>query len=61
MPLSEIQRVNVRKVLANATDVFVSQPLWAFHPFYRPLVLTERARRQLLQNDPEPSGDPEFS
>jgi hypothetical protein len=61
MPLSEIQRVNVRKVLANATDVFVSQPLWAFHPFYRPLVLTERARRHLLQNDPEPSGDPEFS
>jgi hypothetical protein len=61
MPLNDVQAVNVRKVLANSSDEFVGQPLWAFHPYYRPHVLTERARRHLLQNDPEPSGDPEFS
>jgi hypothetical protein len=61
MPLNEVQAVNVRKVLANASDEFVSQPLWAFHPYYRPHVLTERSRRQVLQSDPEPVGDPEYS
>jgi hypothetical protein len=31
------------------------------HPYYRPLLLTERKRRNILQNDPEPSGDSEYS
>jgi hypothetical protein len=61
MPLSDVQAVNVRKVLANSSDEFVSQPLWAFHPFYRPHVLFERARRGFLTSDPEPIGDPEYS
>jgi hypothetical protein len=61
MPLNGVQAANVRKVLASGSDEFVSQPLWAFRPSYRPHVLYERSRRHLLQNDPEPSGDPEFS
>jgi hypothetical protein len=44
-----------------ASDEYVTLPLWEFHPSYRPLVLSERRRRRVLQHDPEPIGDPEYS
>lgn len=61
MPLTESQRVAVRKILGQAADEYVALPLWEFHPHYRPALLSERRRRNVLQNDPEPSGDPEYS
>jgi hypothetical protein len=56
-----MQRVNVVAVLARSSDESLARPLWLFHPYYRPFVLSERARRRVLQNDPEPSGDPEYT
>jgi hypothetical protein len=44
-----------------ASDEYVARPLWEFHPSYRSLVLGERRRRNVLQHDPEPIGDPEYS
>jgi hypothetical protein len=61
MPLSETQRTQTAGVLRMATDEYVALPLWEFHPWQRPAVLNERRRRNLLQTDPEPTGDPEFS
>jgi hypothetical protein len=61
VPLNETQRVNVVAVLARASDEYLAQPLWNFHPYYAPFVLSARARRNVLQHDPEPSGDPEYS
>lgn len=48
------------RILVDASDEYLRQPLWDFHPSYRPLVLSERARRGLI-TDPEPIGDPEYS
>jgi hypothetical protein len=45
MPLSAQQTVNVKAVLARAADEYVRAPLWDFHPYYRPHVLHERAKR----------------
>jgi hypothetical protein len=56
-----MQRVNVAAVLARASGEYLTQPLWHFHPYYRPFVLTERKRRHILQYDPEPTGDSEYS
>ncbi|MGX1133208.1 hypothetical protein RKD49_005398 [Streptomyces glaucescens] len=61
MPLNKYQRARVATWLRGATDEAVSRPLWDFHPYYRPAVLTERKRRNILQSDPEPIGDPEYS
>lgn len=60
MPLSETQRTQTAGVLRMASDSYVSAPLWEFPPQYRPYVLAERRRRNLLQADPEPTGDPEY-
>jgi hypothetical protein len=61
MPLNQTQRVHMVAVLASAADEYLAQPLWNFHPYYRLAVLSERARRRILQADPEPTGDPEYS
>ena len=61
MPLTESQRVVTSKILGRASDEYLARPLWEFHPYYRPFVLTVRARRKLLQHDPEPIGDSEYS
>jgi hypothetical protein len=39
----------------------LSLGLWIFTPDEIPAVLSERRRRNLLQGDPEPIGDPEYS
>lgn len=49
------------RALSSTDDVCVSLPLWLYPPEAAKLVLSERARRGLMQNDPEPIGDPEFS
>lgn len=61
MPLSEIQRAAVMRILGTASDEYLALPLWEFHPSYRPHVLSARRRRNILQNDPEPIGDSEYS
>lgn len=61
MPLTETQRTQTVGVLRTASDEYVALPLWEFHPYIRPHVLSERRRRNVLQNDPEPIGDPEYS
>jgi hypothetical protein len=61
MPPSALQRAVVGRVLRMASDEYVARPLWEFHPSYRSLVLSERRRRNVLQHDPEPIGDPEYS
>ncbi|MGV9659131.1 hypothetical protein ACWDR5_19465 [Streptomyces koyangensis] len=61
MALSTTQRVHVRAVLASASDGYLRLPLWDFHPSYRPYILSERRRRNLLTNDPEPIGDHEYT
>jgi hypothetical protein len=60
VPLSDTQRVTVAKILGRAADEYVVLPLWDFHPYYRPQILAERKRRNLLQHEPEPIGDPEY-
>jgi len=52
---------NWARALRETDDWTLSLPLWGWPPEVRPLVLSERARRGLLQSDPEPTGDPEFS
>jgi hypothetical protein len=44
-----------------ASDEYVALPLWEFPPAYALHVLSERRRRNILQHDPEPIGDPEYS
>ena len=44
-----------------ASDERLSAPLWDWPPEARPYVLSQRRRRGILQGDPEPSGDPEYS
>jgi hypothetical protein len=61
MPLTNTQRKHAAAILGRATDGCLRMPLWGFHPYYRPLVLSERRRRNILQGDPEPIGDPEYS
>ena len=61
MPLTESQRAAVAKYLNGAPDEIVGRPLWELHPYYRPQFLNERRKRNILQIDPEPIGDPEFS
>jgi hypothetical protein len=46
---------------ALGSDDLVRRPLWEFPPRDRLAVLTERARRGFLTNDPEPIGDPEYA
>jgi hypothetical protein len=52
---------NWARALAEATDETVGSGLWNFPPDARPAVLSERRKRNILQGDPEPTGDPEFS
>lgn len=61
MALSDMQRTTTVRVLRGAADEYVSRPLWEFHPYYRPLILSERARRGFNNPDPEPIGDPEYT
>jgi len=61
MPLTETQRTQTVGALRMASDEYVSLPLWEFHPHYALHVLSERRRRNLLQHDPEPIGDPEYT
>lgn len=61
MPLTDAQRTVTAKILSRASDAYLGRPLWEFHPFYRPLILSERTRRSILQGDPEPIGDPEYT
>jgi hypothetical protein len=42
-------------------DETIGSGLWNFPPEIRPVVLSERRKRNILQGDPEPVGDPEFS
>ncbi len=61
MPLNPTQRAITAKIIGGASDEYLGRPLWDFHPYYRPLILSERKRRNILQHDPEPSGDPEYT
>jgi hypothetical protein len=47
--------------LKGASDEQVGGPLWRFPPIAIPAVLHERRKRNILQNDPEPSGDHEYN
>lgn len=49
------------RALRATDDETVSLPLWEYPAVAAKLVLSERARRGLLQSDPEPAGDPEYS
>lgn len=60
MALNDTQRATTVRILQGASDEYIRRPLWDFHPYYRPLVLSERARRG-YNPDPEPTGDPEYS
>ncbi|MDX3551005.1 hypothetical protein PV729_04330 [Streptomyces europaeiscabiei] len=51
----------VAEILRGSADEEVSRPLWSFLPEEAPIVLSERRRRNILQGDPEPIGDPEYS
>jgi len=48
-------------VVSEAADEVVRSPLWLFPPFSRLALLSERRRRNILQHDPEPIGDPEYT
>lgn len=62
MALSTTQQERVRRaVMAHFSDEDVCAPLWEFDPEDRPLILSERRRRHLLNNDPEPIGDHEYT
>jgi len=52
---------NWPRALAEASDETVALGLWNFPPEARLAVLSERRRRNILQCDPEPVGDPEYS
>jgi hypothetical protein len=43
------------------SDEVISAPLWTFLPANIPHVMHERRQRNILQLDPEPIGDPEYS
>ncbi|MEU4005639.1 hypothetical protein AB0F32_24505 [Streptomyces albidoflavus] len=62
MALSTTQRVAaLRTLMAEADNEYIAAPLWEFHPLFRLAVLSERRRRHLLNNDPEPIGDNEYT
>ncbi|MFJ9318820.1 hypothetical protein [Streptomyces globisporus] len=61
MPLSATQEATAVRTIRGAADEYLQQPLWNFHPFYRPLILSERKRRSILQGDPEQTGDPDYT
>lgn len=61
MSLTQTQRTLAPWALSHASDEFVRSPLWEFSPHIRSAVLHERRRRNIMQDDPEPIGDPEFS
>lgn len=61
MALTESQRKVAVVALRLASDESVSAPLWDFRPELALHVLSERKRRNLLQHDPEPIGDPEYT
>lgn len=61
MVLSAAQRGAVTSELARAADEYLALPLWEFHPAYALPVLSERRRRGILQGDPEPTGDTEYT
>jgi len=48
-------------LIRTSSDETLARGLWMFLPRDRALVLSERARRGILQGDPEPSGDPEYT
>ncbi len=60
MALSESQRETAVRIIRGAADEYVRLPLWEFHPYYRPLILSERTRRG-FNLDPEPTGDHEYN
>ncbi|WP_037664948.1 hypothetical protein [Streptomyces albidoflavus] len=62
MALSTTQQERMRRAfMARLSDEDVCAPLWEFFPAYRPYILSERRRRNLLNNDPEPIGDHEYT
>lgn len=61
MALSDMQRTQAVATLRFASDEYLRLPLWEFHPHLVPLVLSARRRSQVLQHDPEPTGDPEYT
>ncbi|MEU0245155.1 hypothetical protein ABZ192_12620 [Streptomyces sp. NPDC006235] len=61
MPLDPTQRAVAARILGRESVELLARPLWEFHPYHRPLVLTARKRRNILQHDPEPIGDPEYA
>lgn len=52
---------HIRDAVSLGTNSLLCSPLWLFPPDYRLAVLSERRRRGLMQIDPEPIGDAEFS
>lgn len=61
MALSQTQVTQAAAAFRLAADETMRRPLWEFHPYYALMILSERQRRGLLQHDPEPIGDPEYS
>ena len=59
--LDRSEPYNWVRALRGTDDQTVSVPLWEYPPEARSAVLSERRRRNILQGDPEPVGDPEFS
>lgn len=59
--MNQLAREALRRALIEASDELIRSPLWGFPPNYRRGVLSERARRGFLNNDPEPIGDAEYS
>lgn len=49
------------ELLRGASDAELSGPLWWWPVADRPAVLSERAKRGILQIDPEPIGDSEYT
>lgn len=59
MPLSNRQRKTAVRVIGGASEEYVRRPLWEFHPYYRPLILSERLRRGFTIGDDQ-APDPEY-
>lgn len=60
-PLAPRALEAVAELLGAAPDDEIRRPLWTFLPEEVPTVQHERRRRNILQGDPEPIGDPEYS
>ncbi|MFJ9961096.1 hypothetical protein [Streptomyces avermitilis] len=59
--IARLAAVVARCATGGMPDEMVAAPLWLYPPHMRQDILSERARRGILQGDPEPIGDPEYS